>query len=441
MNRSLAALRDLHELYTTASRAITTYSADNMSSLLALVDCTFNSVRAGDLSADLVPMALNSDRYDNLPPDSFSPADHEHSLYMRDTELVTALGFVSGTTYRHAHDFARMYHNHGELVTLGSRVVYSMNLGGLPPERYAVVGHNHLDRYHTKYVNRAYRISGSSYRDLAREGHSHGYKYYFNTEDDQVLDAVAFRYGTSTITAGDIATASHTHDDRYFTREAAEEVLLFTNDPVPTTGLLALNEYTVAVGDLEEDIQPGTTNFTRLGLPGYNATVTSDAFVDLGDATATAGSPTYITMDYLDLFVYPGSYVLIGVSSANHTIKGVFPASYNFETDTQGLGLQEMLYIAWTDDEFGVYMYDFNDITETPYIRVVILYEVAEEYLETSPGYVYPAGYGQLNPDDMVDMETTDRFRVMEGVFNLAVPPSSTIAVQATVQISVSEGE
>jgi len=436
-NRSLAVLRDLHEVYTTVARAITRFSADSMSSLLVPIDCTFNALRSNDLSADYIPKTLNSSYFNDRPSSNFSPADHEHSDYLKDTTMTTASGLLYGGEYIYGHDLALQDHVHDDIYTLGSTVRLATNLGGHPIAFYAAAGHTHLDRYHTRHVDRAYTISGISYIDLAKADHSHGYTYYFNSDLDPVLNAAAFKHLNTIITPSDLADAEHTHDDRYFTVEQSEAELLFKGDPISETRLLALHKYEVNVGSISASIQKGNTNFTRLGLPGYNTEITSNAYVDLGTVTADPSGNSYISMEYIDLFVYPGSYVVISLESEHHTIRGVFPASYGFELENKGRGIQEMMYCTWDDTSFGVYVYDFNDIVENPYIRLLLLYEVDEDYLETSPGYIYPAHYGQLNPDDMVGDEISERFAVVEGRFYMAVPPSSVGVVSATVEISV----
>lgn len=399
--RTLGLLKERHLDYILATRAIMTSSESTAASLFSSVVSSGSCIMSRELAADLLPVtrdtnALLSDEAELTVLD-LSKVDHTHNEYLKHSEAAAGLGLVTETvpgdpvTYLYAGPatLAPKIHEH-DYAHRNSSVEKAYLLGNDPPSDFAPKIHSHDDEYHTKVVDRAFRIGGRTYRELARADHDHGYEYHLRRHEDPVKDVDAFwdpRLDVP-ILPEDLAARIHDHPSRYFTKEQAHEIFFPKDEPYPNTALIRMDKYSADIAAAVASVTPGSTNFTKLCLPGQNKDITSN--VSSGVQEAVAIGSYYVLPTYVDLFVYPGSYVTMEVP---YPVIAVMPASYAFEHEDRARGAQEYVYPFWKGNEFGVYLYDYPDIEESPYVRLFVFIEVPLDMINVPPELI-PGEFG-----------------------------------------------
>jgi len=403
--KTLGLLKERHLNFLITSRAVKHSSEFTAASLFSSIVSSGYSIMTRALAEDMLPITRDTHALlkegEELAIQDLSRHDHTHQEYLRYSEAMTATGLVIGTetdtegeepvTYLYAGpaSFALKNHEH-EYARRNTTVEKAAMLGNNPPSGFSSVIHSHDDEYHTKVVDRAFRIGGKTYRELAKSDHDHGYEYHLYKHEDPVKDVDAFWDPRLEIPIlpEDLAARVHQHPSRYFTKEQAHDIFFPKNEPYPDTALVRMDKYTVDIAAAVGSVVPGSTNFTKLCLPGQNKDITSNVSSRVQEAVAEGSH--YVLPTYVDLFVYPGSYVTMTVP---YPVIAVMPASYAFEHDDRARGAQEYVYPFWKGTEFGVYLYDYPDIEESPYVRLFVFIEVPLDMINVPPELI-PGQFG-----------------------------------------------
>ena len=435
--KTLGLLKEKHLNYLLATMARKHSSEFTVASLFSSIVSSGSSVMSDLLSGDLIPYTRNTHLLgEGVAPADLAEAEHKHSEYLRLDQVSAGIGLVAPVPepeepeepeepgepveeeepeyiligpaglalQRHEHPYVKR--------TEASQRSYM--LGNVVPGGFSPKLHVHDDKYHLKVVDNAYKIGGRSYREFSPAEHDHGYYYHRYQHDDPVKEAELFWDPRLEIPIlpEDLAPRVHKHPDRYFEKPQADDIFLEKNSPYPNGALIKLRKLNYNIASAVSSVSAGSTNFTKLCLPGLNKDITSNVFSAV--QTASAVDSYYVMPVYVDVFVYPGSYVSMTLP---YPVRAVLPASYAFELDKKA-GAQEYVYPFWKGNTFGVYLYDYPDIEESPYVRLLVFLEVPFDKINLKPE-VTPGDWGIPG----IDYPSTYLNRRAQ-LYGMVLPPS-----------------
>ena len=293
-----------------------------------------------------------------VPVEGLAPAKHEHDYVGRDQTVEVAHALrKDGKDYKPS-ELAPARHTHTEYVKKDELVAHARRLGGVLAEDFALARHEHEEYVKkTDVVDAAFEIAGYTAADFAPFFHDHGDRYY---RRDETVDDAWELVGDKAYTPYDFAPANHTHAE-YLTREEAERIFLKRDEPPAAAEAIEATVLTVEPTTKVESV--GSTNFALLQMPHAIDSAKSEVTV----ATRLASQRQTTVQAYAtECFTCPGRWFEAKVPSgrivaAILTVEGEKPKQLTH-------------FIAWKNDKFRVYQYDYPGAVSTK-VRLLFFVE------------------------------------------------------------------
>jgi len=365
--KSMAALRDRHELYSTVSLCIRYAGRGAVGSLLRVPYTAAAGLISSDIGADYATVTDNSGLLGGLSPEDFALFEHTHPYALREGENISCQ-FSNGIT---ADLLSPADHYHREYRRRGDTHTTAEALGGLSLSEYSLASHTH-DEYvpRSEYFTAAasYTIGGLSASQLAPAEHIHG---EYIPIDEPVAEAENFLNSHGlVISVTSLAEAGHNHDDNFYTKRQASQIFI-SDGVLGNTDRLSIDTLNATLSGYITGYGRGSADYAMLLFPYNTEGLSPSAYVSADLATVEV-SQKNVSLQFFDLWLMPGCYVTLSIGAGSEVV-GVLPSVTLKSAFGEMAGKSTYVTVYYKGSEVYVRAVEYEDVFTSMKVRLAVL--------------------------------------------------------------------